>query len=766
MKKQILTILMMSMVVFSFAETYKGTVKDPQNKAVPFANVVLFSLPDSTFVEGTTTDDLGKFLLKSEQEVTKGYLEISCIGYETQTVPAKEQLGNIILKEATNELGEVVVKASRPTFKMDAKGIATKVENTLLSTLGTANDVLAQLPFVNEDNGKISVFGRGKPLIYLNNRLLRNTNELQQLNSKSIKDVKVILNPGAEYDATVSSVIRITTKKAVGEGLSGSVYSYVKQTRKTDVFGRVKLNYRKGNLDIFGGGYLGLWKAKTYQTDEIRIATNNDLHIVQQDIFEKNDDREYSANAGINYDISKNHSVGVKYEYTHCPHYENWAGGTSTHLLNGVQDATLLMDIFYKEKTKKHYINGYYHGKLSDKAQLHLDGDWVKGNGSSPQESVNNQSDNTTTVKSENKNDYTLYAGKLWLSYKLWKGKALVGAESSYTENNQSYEMLTPDIAQNLPSNKNSSNQSLVAPFISYNFSLKKFAIEIGLRYEHINFNYFLNDVKSEEQSKTYNNLSPNFSIAYRNKVNMSLSYRKTVRRPSYRQLRSSISYYDPYSYEGGNPALQPAFINKLTYLFGWKNIQAMMSYSWYEDQVVFMAKQFEDKPIILFTNENVKHSKVLDGGIAYSPKISFWRPTFTAGFQKQYLTVDNTDFNKIGLYAQWKNMFKLPNNFVITFNMKGNTGGHRGLMEHKNFFNADLTFSKQFFNKALNVSLAFSDIFNTNRTEWETQLGNVAFEKWNSTDIRAVKFQITYNFNATRGKYKGKKATDEMQRL
>ncbi len=125
MKKQILTILMMSMVVFSFAETYKGTVKDPQNKAVPFANVVLFSLPDSTFVEGTTTDDLGKFLLKSEQEVTKGYLEISCIGYETQTVPAKEQLGNIILKEATNELGEVVVKASRPTFKMDAKGIAT-----------------------------------------------------------------------------------------------------------------------------------------------------------------------------------------------------------------------------------------------------------------------------------------------------------------------------------------------------------------------------------------------------------------------------------------------------------------------------------------------------------------------------------------------------------------------------------------------------------------------------------------------------------------
>ncbi len=69
MQKQIITILMMSVSLFSFAQTYKGTVKDTQNKPIPFANVVLFSLPDSTFVTGTTTDDKGVFLLKSQEQL-------------------------------------------------------------------------------------------------------------------------------------------------------------------------------------------------------------------------------------------------------------------------------------------------------------------------------------------------------------------------------------------------------------------------------------------------------------------------------------------------------------------------------------------------------------------------------------------------------------------------------------------------------------------------------------------------------------------------
>ncbi len=95
MKKQILTFLMVSVVVFSFAQTYKGTVKDTENKPIPFANVVLFSLPDSTFVTGTTTEENGNFLLESKKKIAKGYLEVSFIGFETKKIIAKENVGTI-----------------------------------------------------------------------------------------------------------------------------------------------------------------------------------------------------------------------------------------------------------------------------------------------------------------------------------------------------------------------------------------------------------------------------------------------------------------------------------------------------------------------------------------------------------------------------------------------------------------------------------------------------------------------------------------------
>lgn len=764
MKKQFLIISILCIAFITSAQTYHGAVKNTKDEIVPFANVVFYSLPDSIFVAGTTTNNEGNFLLKNENN-TRGYLEISFIGYETQIVSTCENIGTIILKESANDLGEVLIKGRRPTFKMEANGILAKVENTMLSRLGTANEVLAQLPFVNENEGKINVFGGGEPIIYVNNRLLRDTGELQQIDSKNIRSVKIILNPGAEYDATIGSVILITTKKTVGEGFSGSIYSYIKQTRETDTYGRVKLNYRKRTLDIFGGADIGRWKGKNYQTDGIEIH-NGGLNKVLQDIILKGDRRQYSANAGVNYNISKTHSVGLRYEYANYPHKKMSFNGTSTHYLDGLKDNALMMHVSSDGNTKKNYLNGYYHGKLSDKTEMHFDGDWIKGRGETPQTAINTNNNSTTTVRSESANNYVLYAGKLWLRRAFWKGKTTIGVESSYTENKQSYHMLNEQIAEDLPSNRNSSDQTLIATFLTYNFSVKRFTIEVGTRYEYIDFNYFLNGVQKEEQSKIYNNLSPNFSIAYKGKAKMSLSYRKTIKRPSYSQLRSSISYYDPYTYEGGNPALQPTFINKLTYLFGWKDVQAMLAYSWYKNQVIFMAEQFEDKSILLFTTKNVNHSKMLAGGISYSPKIAFWKPTFLIGFEKQYLTINNTDFNKIGFYAQWKNMLKLPYKFVMAINMKGGTGGNNGIMKNKSFFNADLSLNKQFLNKRLNASVIFSDIFNTNRTKWETRIGNIGFNKWNSTDIRGVKFQVTYNFNATRDKYKGKKATDEMNRL
>ncbi|WP_277231723.1 carboxypeptidase-like regulatory domain-containing protein [Phocaeicola salanitronis] len=63
------------------AQTYTGKVTDEKNQPLPYANVVLLSLPDSAFVTGTVSDESGAFALKTNRDNL--LLRISSIGYAT-----------------------------------------------------------------------------------------------------------------------------------------------------------------------------------------------------------------------------------------------------------------------------------------------------------------------------------------------------------------------------------------------------------------------------------------------------------------------------------------------------------------------------------------------------------------------------------------------------------------------------------------------------------------------------------------------------------
>ncbi len=98
------------------------------------------------------------------------------------------------------------------------------------------------------------MFGRGDAIIYINGRLVRNSSEVGQLASSDIKEVQVINNPGAQYGADVNAVIKIVTKKPVGEGFSLSAYTdniYNKWFTTTE---QLDLKYRTGGLEIFATG--------------------------------------------------------------------------------------------------------------------------------------------------------------------------------------------------------------------------------------------------------------------------------------------------------------------------------------------------------------------------------------------------------------------------------------------------------------------------------------------------------------------------------
>ena len=206
MRKVILLLGLVLQVIIVDAQSVSGSLVDEKGNPVSFANVVLLSSKDSSFVQGTISNEQGIFSI--DQTSGNNILRISCLGFIPMTKAYAQFPVTIVMHEDVNLLGEVVVKGNRPSYKLTAEGLQTHVQGTVLSKMGTAEDVLKHIPGLQKKNDAYEVFGKGSPIIYVNGRLLRDLSELDQLKSEDIKNVELITSPGARYDASVKAAIR------------------------------------------------------------------------------------------------------------------------------------------------------------------------------------------------------------------------------------------------------------------------------------------------------------------------------------------------------------------------------------------------------------------------------------------------------------------------------------------------------------------------------------------------------------------------------
>ena len=60
--KVIMMLMLLTASIHTYAQTISGRLVDEQNQPLQYANIVLLSLPDSTFVSGTISDEMGDFI--------------------------------------------------------------------------------------------------------------------------------------------------------------------------------------------------------------------------------------------------------------------------------------------------------------------------------------------------------------------------------------------------------------------------------------------------------------------------------------------------------------------------------------------------------------------------------------------------------------------------------------------------------------------------------------------------------------------------------
>ena len=751
------------------AQSLKGKVVDENNEPLAYANVML-QKADSTYLSGTMTDTLGMFILTPDPAASM--LHVSFIGYETYLAPVKgTDFGTIKMSPDTEMLGKAIVKGYLPKTVIKGDAFVTPVENSVLAEAGSAGDVLKKLPGVVTKDGGYEVIGKGTPIIYINGRLLRDNSELEQLSSREIKSVDVVQNPGARYDATVKAVIRIQTIKRVGDGFGFDVSSKWAQSKYTNLNEVLNMNYRHNGLDFFASAAYS--DSEYFQdTDLYQTLKSKQLLETEQKGHLESRTKAFNPTVGLNWQIAERHSVGVRYRPTFILGTSSMQDFKTSASLDGLLDDQInTVADGHSDPSQTHEMNIYYNG-TAGKLNIDFNADFHDSRTNNFQtynEASTHQDDRILNTVSNTHN--RLYASKLTLTYPIFGGILTAGSEYSNTTRYDEY----TNSEGYIPSAYTTIKESETSAYAEYVYPLPFGSLTAGLRYEHIGFDYYENEVLKQEQSRTYDNLYPNASFAaVAGPFQFLLSYSAKTTRPHYSYLTNSLIYIDRYSMQQGNPLLRPEMNHDASLAVVWKFIQAGVSYQVVKNAILHQetVPKDMDNVILIYYDNFDRKIPTMQAMIAAAPTFGIWHPRLTLALVKQWLTMDSID-GTINLdqplpVVQFSNTLVLPKGFMINadyaFQGKGDSRIYH-LMRPTNNLNASVR--KGFLNNTLTLEIFANDILDDNITLIRVYNDAYSLNQWSKVSMRTFGMTLRYNFNTTQSKYKGTGAgTSQKERM
>jgi len=712
----------------------------------------------------------------------------------------------------TQQLGEVVVKSRLPRTKLKGNSMVTRIKGSVLGQSGTAKEMLAKVPGMAMKGDELEVLGKGTPIFYINGRKMHDKEELKQLRSEDILSVEVITNPGAQYDATISSVVRIKTIRREGEGFGFDVNLGNSQDLtfgKSDPSAQVNLRYRHNSFDLFGMVNYWKWDETTlfYDTSSFYLPTEKGVKGILQDSHSRNHwhDNGFDYHLGFNWQIaersahgdaglSQNHSLGAR-----ITRHDRFESGTDLWVNTDIEHGYLTQDFLkennYSDQNEQRHTpyswegNAYYNGQVG-RLDIDLNIDFLT-NKQSVENDIHEMKDYTIhkAMEQENHSSSRLWATKLVLTYPLWKGQLEAGTELSFvTRNNSSSITNYP-----LPASDSKVKEDNVAAFVAYNFNLEKLGnISAGLRYEHVGFDYTDNLDAANNMTRYQDEFFPSLSWARQfGPVQTSLAYSFKTIRPNYNDLSSRITYINSYMLMQGEPTLKNATMQEvsLNARYKWLNLFAayerrdntmsQLPFAYNSDGVVIMKRVNLDKPV-----------RNLAVFLSVNPTFGIWSTNWTVGGQKFWNTMEFDDprngqwstvngqwetgkvketYTKPIFFFDLNNAFRLPHRWQLEANMSIQTEG-----DVINFRMKSASYALGFVvqkcwlkDDALCLRATISDVLQRSVQDMAMDCGAYSFFESKSRSNHRLGISLRYTFNQSKSKYKGTGAGQaERQRM
>lgn len=768
----LLIIVLFNLHVFGQQFSVKGKVVNSHKSPVEFAYVNLFK-KDSTLIRqalSTTTGDFNILVEKGNYRLSIEQLGTKFKSIEI-TLEQNIDLGNIEINE-TKELEGVTISGRKRVIEQKVDRLVFNVENSLLTTAGTALDALKATPTLRVQNDQVSIIGKGEVLVMIDDRLQRIPKEalsdfLKSIPSASIKSIEVISTPPAKYDAEGNSgLINIRLKSAKTNSWNANIgTSYI---QKTYAGGNLQglFNYNFNKLSILASFDKGTQKGLT--TSDSQIFYTEELW--NQEIRNKSKNETSGLNFGIDYKLTDKWTTGIRY-INSVTDRASLNDPLTTRIDNTTKtvNSYIASNVISNNKPEMSSVNWYHSFSLDSMGKMitadfdyfnytKKDFRFFEGNELDRQQQI--IKDKFFSSTNNNINKIKNYSGKIDVSLPYKWANISFGSKFSFTNtnndlvvyNNQA-EIPTLDHDQSNIFNYKEHNEAL---YFSSNKKINsQWDAQIGIRIEA---------TQTEGYSKNLNQVNKNnyiklFPTAYVTYVpndnnSFSLNFSRRIRRPDFDYLNPFVIKTSPYYYSEGNPFLKPSFLNNLEFSYIRKqNWTSSIYYSQVTDFGQELSIIDPSTNITKYTPLNYANTSQIGFSTYYNFKKWSWWNNIT-GFNVNYQTVKS----KIGLIQSiggGNGYFYTNNDFTLNKSKSVFFGLNYGLqlpgqyqifhISSLNILDASMKFL--FLKKSISLTITGEDLLNAQKPLITYKSNGIINNNKSYSDTRGFRIGLSYKF-------------------
>jgi len=790
----LLSFLLVTAGTTSIAQTpgkVEGRVGDPNGQPLEAATITLLNAKDSSRIKVTTTNKTGAF---SFDHLTTGkYLvSASSVGYgsnwslsfELSGAHTSQTLPPMILKNTAANLKEVAVVGKKQLFEVKADRTIVNVDASPSNAGSTVMDVLEKSPGVTLDkDDNISLKGKQGVTIMIDNKptylsASQLASYLRSLPASAVDQIELMTNPSAKYDASGNSgIINIKTKKNKMKGFNGNVSLTHTQGVYPKPSGSFNLNYRDGKANFFVNGGYSRWEGYQH-LDITRKYLDGSAARNITSIFTQGTEMHFT-------NPSMNLKLGMDYYLTPKTTLGFVVSGFRDQEQNRSSSNIQLMDPHYNidsfvyspSTNTTTWKNGsanlnFRHQFDSAGRELTADFDYVRYSSGS-----NQYFDNITYAPDMAKKNETVLTGNLPSAINIYtfktdytrplaKGYKLEsGLKFSYvnTDNNANYFNVDPSTkftqVDTTKTNHFLYRENVNAAYVNMTKQFKKLSIQAGLRAENTNYSghQLGNGIsvinRDSSFKRSYVNVFPTayFSYEINDKHQLTLNYGRRIDRPAYQDLNPFLFFLDQYTYQAGNPYLQPQYTQNVEFSHTYRHfLTTTLNYSSTNN---FFTETFEQSGhATIVRRGNIGRRQ--NAGISVSAQIpvaKWWSANFYSNLNYTKFTGllygENIDISATNL------LFNLNNQFTFSHGWGGEisgfyrTKGVEGQIVIQDMGQGSAAVSKKILKDKGSLKLAIRDIFYTNKVRGYINFQQTEATFRNNRDSRQVAMTFTYNF-------------------